>query len=86
MRAYAVTIPAGSVEEFAVIGDYIRLKAAGVSVSFTVEEIGESVELEQGDAANLSRFRRLKVRHASGADQAIVFYIGNGTISPFSAF
>ncbi|MHB1430404.1 MAG: hypothetical protein ACYCVW_17105 [Rhodocyclaceae bacterium] len=79
MRPYAVTIPAGSVEEFAVVGDYIRLKTASVPVQFVVEETGESIELEQGDAANLSKFRRVKVLHADAAQQAIVFYVGNGT-------
>lgn len=79
MRPYAVTIPAGSVEEFAVVGDYIRLKTASVPVQFVVEETGESIELEQGDAANLSAFKRVKVMHFSGANQAIVFYVGNGT-------
>ncbi|MHB1430381.1 MAG: hypothetical protein ACYCVW_16990, partial [Rhodocyclaceae bacterium] len=38
-----------------------------------------SIELEQGDAANLSKFRRVKVLHADAAQQAIVFYVGNGT-------
>lgn len=79
MKPYAVSIPAGSVEEFAVVGDYIRLKTAAVPVSFTVEETGESIELEQGDAANLSAFKRVKVAHKDAAAQAIVFYVGNGT-------
>lgn len=79
MRPYAVTIPAGSVEEFAVVGDYIRLKTASVPVQFVIEETGESIELEQGDAANLSQFRRVKVSHGEAVDQSIVFYVGNGT-------
>lgn len=79
MKPYAVSIPSGSVEEFAVVGDYIRLKTAAVPVSFTIEETGESIELEQGDAANLSAFKRVKVAHKDAAAQAIVFYVGNGT-------
>lgn len=79
MKPYAVSIPAGSVEEFAVVGDYIRLKTAAVPVSFTIEETGESIELEQGDAANLSAFKRVKVAHKDAAAQAIIFYVGNGT-------
>lgn len=79
MRPYAVTIPPSSVEEFAVVGDYIRLKTAAVPVTFVVEETGESVVLEPGDAVKLTRFNRVKVMHQSAIGHAIVFYVGNGT-------
>lgn len=79
MKPYKTTIPAGGVEEFAVVGNYLRLKSAGVPVVFTVEETGESIELEEGDAANLSDFKRVKVSHADVAAQSIIFYVGNGT-------
>lgn len=79
MKPYTLVLPVGQPIDLAVVGDYVRLKGALVPVVVRCEETGESVELEPGDDARLTRFTRISVMHASGTQQSIVLYVGNGT-------
>jgi len=79
MKRYALKIPAGRELEIVAVGDYVRVKQAGVPVTVRVPEADQEVELEEGDDARLARFQHLRLSHADSADQAVVLYVGDGT-------
>lgn len=79
MKPYNIVVPTGQASEFAVGGNYIRLKSASVPITFNVFETGESITLDAGDDVHLSPFTRLSLSHSSGIDVPIVFYVGNDT-------
>lgn len=79
MKPINLKIAAGSAEEIAVVGDYVRVKTASVPVRIEVENGEADDTIEQGDALNLKPFTRLRVSHSDAAEQTIVLQIGNGT-------
>ncbi len=79
MRQITLIVQAGKVEEFAVDGDYVRVKSAGVPVRIEAETGQVDATIEQGDALNLKPFKRLRVSHSDAAEQTIALMIGNGT-------
>lgn len=84
MKSITVKIAAGKSEEFALVGDYVRIKTASVPVRIETNSGGVDATIEQGDALNLSRFERLTLSHSDAGDQTFVLLIGNGTSSDSS--
>lgn len=81
MKSLTVKIAAGSSEEFALVGDYVRIKSAAVPVRISADDGDVDATIEQGDALNLKRFQRIRVSHSDAADQTVTLMIGNGTSS-----
>ena len=79
MRPYKIKIAPGEAYDINAVGDYIRIKSAGVTVTVEAPEQNESAELEQGDDVTLSAFSRLRLSHADAAEQSVTVYIGKGT-------
>lgn len=79
MRPYTIKIPAGESVEIAMPGNYLRVKSASVTLMLTVDETGESAEIEQGDALELSPFSRVKFSHSDAAEQTVKVLIGKNT-------
>lgn len=80
MRRYVLMVPAGTSEEFKLVGDYIRIKSAAVALIIESPDTGETVELEEGDAAKLTRFERLRLSHSNATAVTVTLFIGaNGT-------
>lgn len=79
MRQIKLKIGVGSGEDIAVVGDYVRVKSAGVPVRIESGDGAVDATIEEGDALNLKQFDRLRVSHDSGAEQEITLLIGNGT-------
>ena len=78
MRTLTVKIGAGSTEELAVKGDYVRLRSAPYDVILENPETSEKVEGSQGDDFELSPFKRLKVTNTGGVDSIFKLTISQG--------
>ena len=78
MRTLTVKIAAGSTEELAVKGDYVRLRSAPYDVILENPETSEKVEGSQGDDFELSPFKRLKVTNTGGVDSIFKLTISQG--------
>lgn len=79
MKQITLKILPGSVEEFGITGDYVRVKSASVPVRVEVENGQVDATIEEGDALNLKPFNRLRVSHSDAAEQTVVLFVGNGT-------
>lgn len=79
MRQITIKVGVGSGEDIAVVGDYVRIKSAGVPVRIESGDGKVDATIDEGDALNLRRFERLRVSHTSGAEQVITLLIGDGT-------
>lgn len=79
MRKYVTTIPAGSSVIIGVVGNFLRLVSAPGPVRFDAIDNQETVELELGDAAELTAFRQLVLSDPAGLGGEVVFYVGNNT-------
>lgn len=79
MKSITLKISPGVPESIAIVGDYIRLKSAGVPVRIQSESGDVDATVEQGDALNLEPFSRVIVSHADAAEQTVTMLIGNGT-------
>lgn len=81
MRSITIKVAAGTSENLAERGDYVRIKTASVAVRIQTEDRSVDATIEQGDALNLKQFNALRVSHSDAADQTITLLIGNGTSS-----
>lgn len=79
MKTKTLIIPAGGQEDFAIVGDYVRIKSASVPVRIQANNGQTDATIEQGDALNLKPFERLTLSHAGAAEQTIVLLVGDGT-------
>ena len=79
MRPYTLKIAAGELAQIQAIGNYLRVKTSAVALLVEVPENSESAELEQGDAVELTAFKRLQISHTDGAEQTVKIYIGKNT-------
>lgn len=79
MRRYQFKVPPGENLQIQVVGDYVRVESASVTVIVEDPDGGQVVYLEQGDDARLHRFNHMYIRHAGAALQDVVLSIGDGT-------
>lgn len=68
MRTLTIKIAAGSTEELAVKGNYVRIRTAPYDLFLENPDTSEKVEGSQGDDFELSEFKRLKVTNTGGVD------------------
>ena len=68
MRTLTIKIAAGSTEELAVKGNYVRIRTAPYDLFLENPDTSEKVEGSQGDDFELSPFKRLKVTNTGGVD------------------
>lgn len=78
MRQLSIKVAPGDIQQLAVVGDYVRVRAAAVPVRIESPDNNDFLILEVGDAVTLRRFERLLISHDSGADQAVTLIIGLG--------
>ncbi len=81
MRPYIFKIPAGGFDQPSVVGNYVRLASISGATSLVVKclETGEEVELEAGDDAKLSEFKRLQLSHSAAGEVTAKLYVGLNT-------
>lgn len=80
MKPYRVTIPAGAdYPLFVGRGDYIRVHESAQPLTAENPDNSESVELYEGDDANLSAFQELRLSHGAAGTVEAIIYVGNGT-------
>jgi hypothetical protein len=78
MKTRTFVVPTGGVLEIGVSGDYVRVKSSEVELLIENPDNGESIEVGAGDDFEFSTFQRLRISHASGADQTIKLTISKG--------
>lgn len=79
MKRYTFKVPVGENLILQVVGDYVRVESASVTLIIEEPAAGQVVYLEQGDDARLKRFVNLYLRHDDGAAQTVTISIGDGT-------
>lgn len=77
MKSYTIKIAAGQAFELAAVGNYIRVKTAAVALRVQSLENDVDIEIEQGEAALVMPFQRLRISHADAAEQSVILQIGN---------
>jgi hypothetical protein len=78
VRQISMIVGPADVQHIAIVGDYIRVRAAAVPIRIESPDNNDFLILEVGDAVTLRHFERLLISHDSGSNQSITLIVGNG--------
>lgn len=78
MRLQTIKIASGQAFDLAATGDYIRVRYSAVDLTIEQPDSGEVIEVSQGDDFEFTPFSRLRISHASGADQTVKLIVSKG--------